>query len=197
MQFLSLGAESSVYIDGDVVIKERMKKEYRIEELDRKIIRSRTKREANIMKKLNKLGIACPKLIKVSENTIVMQRIIGKTMKEQLSSAVDHKRLFYEVGILVGKLHCENIVHGDLTTSNFIFGDQAYVIDFGLSSVSLKDEDKAVDLYVFEKAVGCLHSAESLQDFYQGYLMHGDAEVLKKLEVVRMRGRKREESSFG
>ncbi|KHN69543.1 Mn2+-dependent serine/threonine protein kinase [Ordospora colligata] len=197
MEFIFLGAESSVSTDGKVVLKERMKKEYRIEELDRKIIRSRTKREANIMKKLNKLGIACPKLIKVSENTIVMQKVMGKTMKEYLSDVIDHMHLFYEVGVLVGKLHSENIVHGDLTTSNFIFGDQVYVIDFGLSSVSPKDEDKAVDLYVFEKAVGCVHNIEDLQGFYQGYLVHGNPDVLKKLEVVRMRGRKRDENSFG
>ena len=38
-------------------------------------------------------------------------------------------------------------MHGDLTTSNFIFyKNQIYIIDFGLSQNSIKPEDHAVDL---------------------------------------------------
>ena len=38
-----------------------------------------------------------------------------------------------KMGDIVGQIHASGIVHGDLTTSNFMIeGDKALVIDFGL-----------------------------------------------------------------
>ena len=38
-----------------------------------------------------------------------------------------------KMGDIVGQIHASGIVHGDLTTSNFMMeGDKALVIDFGL-----------------------------------------------------------------
>ncbi|KAI9835489.1 MAG: hypothetical protein M1838_005285 [Thelocarpon superellum] len=69
------------------------------------------------------------------------------------------------------------------------------VIDFGLSMQSVQDEDRAVDLYVLERAFGSTHPrAESLfDDVLQAYgqSFKGAMVVLRRLEDVRMRGRKR------
>ncbi|TPX17604.1 uncharacterized protein E0L32_012084 [Thyridium curvatum] len=122
--------------------------------------------------------------------------------------------LMRRVGRAVGAIHKVGVVHGDLTTSNMMLkplpqssaganGDagkkildgEIWVIDFGLASQSTSDEDRAVDLYVLERAFGSTHPrAESLFDevlqaYKESFKQTGP--VLKKLEEVRMRGRKR------
>ncbi|MCJ1456254.1 serine/threonine-protein kinase bud32 [Mycoblastus sanguinarius] len=69
------------------------------------------------------------------------------------------------------------------------------LIDFGLANQSLQDEDKAVDLYVLERAFGSTHS-EAEEGFQEVLKVYGESYkgakvVLKRLEDVRMRGRKR------
>jgi TP53 regulating kinase-like protein len=57
-------------------------------------------------------------------------------------------------------MHDADVVHGDLTTSNVIVrgtDSQVVLIDFGLSSISTVVEDKAVDLYVLERAFISTH----------------------------------------
>lgn len=197
MGFLFQGAESVIWDDGETVSKRRVRKAYRIEALDTKIINSRAKREARILKKLEVVGIPAPRLIDVDGSTIVMEKIDGMPLKEKVDGYDNQRALFYDLGVLVSRLHLADIIHGDLTTSNFIFRDKIYVIDFGLSYISSKDEDKAVDLYVFEKAVGCRHDTKLLEGFYEGYMVSGSPDVLNKLETVRLRGRKREGAAFG
>jgi len=94
------------------------------------------------------------------------------------------------------------IIHGDLTTSNMLIrlnGDGApfelVMIDFGLSYVSPVIEDKAVDLYVLEKAFisthpNSQHIFDMILNVYQSSAPNG-GKVLKKLDAVRKRGRKR------
>jgi len=104
------------------------------------------------------------------------------------------------VGRGVGGLHASGVVHGDLTTSNLILrGEEGnmevVLIDFGLGSVSNSDEDMAVDLYVLERAFASTHPkseglyAEVLDSYVKAF--PGSKLVMKKLETVRMRGRKR------
>jgi len=118
------------------------------------------------------------------------------------------------VGTAVGRMHAVGVVHGDLTTSNLmlrpgrkdpvhgngsgearVLDGEIILIDFGLSSQSKSDEDRAVDLYVLERAFGSTHPrAESLfKEVLNAYgkSFKGADVVLKKLEEVRMRGRKR------
>ena len=69
------------------------------------------------------------------------------------------------------------------------------LIDFGLAAQSLQDEDKAVDLYVLERAFGSTHP-EAEEGFQEVLRVYGESYkgakvVLKRLEDVRMRGRKR------
>ena len=76
---------------------------------------------------------------------------------------------------------------------------EVVLIDFGLAIQSVQDEDRAVDLYVLERAFGSTHprqegwfDAEVLQsqDGYKGSFK-GSNVVLKRLDEVRLRGRKR------
>lgn len=70
-----------------------------------------------------------------------------------------------------------------------------YFIDFGLASNSDVVEDKAVDLYVLEKAFICSHPElesefQTLLDSYKSHAYNGDA-VIRRLDKVRARGRKK------
>lgn len=196
MKLISQGAEGKIYEDSSVIIKVRESKSYRIPELDNKLIKARVKKEAKILTKLNDNNINAPRLIKIESNSIFMDKIEGKPLKEVLND-INYQDLMVEVGKIVAKLHNCNIVHGDLTTLNFIVNDRVYIIDFGLSFFSYKDEDKATDLYVFEKAIKCAHSESYVLSFFEGYSLEGSKDVLKKLESVRKRGRKREDNAFG
>lgn len=69
------------------------------------------------------------------------------------------------------------------------------LIDFGLATQTIQDEDRAVDLYVLERAFGSTHPAaeplfrEVLRVYGQSF--KGAEVVLRRLEEVRGRGRKR------
>lgn len=190
MKLIAQGAESEIFEDNRVIIKLRSPKLYRIPEIDQRITKSRTKIEARILSKLQEKNFNSPKLLKVEDNKIFMEKIDGRNLKDYLNDA-NSKEIMLGVGKLVRILHDHNLVHGDLTTMNFIVKDKKiFMIDFGLSFNSHTDEDKAVDLYVFEKALKCTHSERYSEYFYQGY---GETSVLKKLKEIRRRGRKREE----
>jgi len=71
------------------------------------------------------------------------------------------------VGAEIAKMHLADIIHGDLTTSNMMLRHpsstkfksttELVIIDFGLSYHSPFVEDKAVDLYVLERAFSSTH----------------------------------------
>lgn len=193
---IAQGAEAIVYEDNNIIIKERISKGYRVPQLDSKLIKSRTKKEAKILNFLSEKSLKVPKILKIEENKIFMEKIIGNSLKASLNDN-NNSQYMEEVGRIVAIMHNLDVVHGDLTTLNFIVSNEAiFIIDFGLSFYSNKDEDKAVDLYVFERAIKCGHKEEYLESFYKSYSQHGSESVLKKLESVRLRGRKREEEAF-
>lgn len=131
---------------------------------------------------------------------------------EPVDSSAALKELMRRVGDVVGRLHKVGIIHGDLTTSNLmlkpskagpqddanidaLLSGDIVVIDFGLASQGVQDEDRAVDLYVLERAFASTHPrAEGLFDEllegYKGAFKQANI-ALRKLEEVRMRGRKR------
>lgn len=118
------------------------------------------------------------------------------------------KDLMRRIGIAVGSMHKIGIVHGDLTTSNMMLSPPSetseqvddlcgdiVIIDLGLASGAVHEEERAVDLYVLERAFGSTHPRAEclfgeLLDAYGGCFKQAPT-VLRKLEDVRMRGRKR------
>jgi TP53 regulating kinase and related kinases len=133
-----------------------------------------------------------------------MEWIEGPSIRTWLEDHAGEIELVTEVMRLVGQgvggLHASGVVHGDLTTSNLILREdngimEVVIIDFGLGSVSNNDEDMAVDLYVLERAFASTHPkseglyAEILTSYVKAF--PGSKSVMKKLETVRLRGRKR------
>ncbi|EJD00465.1 uncharacterized protein FOMMEDRAFT_169910 [Fomitiporia mediterranea MF3/22] len=114
------------------------------------------------------------------------------------------------IGVEIAKMHKVDVVHGDLTTSNMMLRKrlpkfspdktksrtEVILIDFGLSFISALVEDKAVDLYVLERAFASTHPDseplfELVLDAYAAESGKGWQSISKKLDEVRLRGRKR------
>lgn len=125
------------------------------------------------------------------------------------------KKVSHATGCAIGKMHNASVVHGDLTTSNIIlrnppkeyesidvWSPDIVLIDFGLSATSNSTknrssyEDRAVDLYVLERAFSTTHvgSEDLVQEVLRGYkaTSHSSDSVFQRLSQVRARGRKRE-----
>jgi TP53 regulating kinase-like protein len=60
---------------------------------------------------------------------------------------------------MIGRLHKNGIVHGDLTTSNMILTPHGKVVfvDFGLSERSIELEPKGVDLHLMKRTLNSTH----------------------------------------
>ncbi len=188
MKAIGSGAEAIIYQDKDIVVKDRIKKSYRIEQLDNSLRRSRTKREAKVLTKLEELNFPAPKLLRQDKMQINMEFIHGHKLRDVLE--VKHCE---EIGRRIATLHENNIIHGDLTTSNMILKDKIYLIDFGLSQFSTKIEDRAVDLHLLRQALESKHHLiwqDCFKEVIKSYSHYKESkDVLKRLEVVEARGR--------
>jgi len=203
MQVLKRGAEAILYFseyEGQkVLVKERIKKSYRIEELDKKLRKMRTRKEARLLTESRKVGVPTPKIFMLNEKNfkILMEYVDGVRVKELLASS-DKKtveKICFEIGRLIGKLHANNIIHGDLTTSNMIFKNgKIYFIDLGLGKFSSRLEDKGVDLNLLLEALKATHFKilnVCWNNIVKGYKKeYKDAEeVLRKVEEIEKRAR--------
>ncbi len=123
MKAIAQGAEAIIIKEKGSVIKRRIKKSYRISELDEKIRKLRTRSETKLLEKAGKL-ISIPKITKSDEKQkeIIMEFIEGKKLSDNLDifPLKKQKQICKQIGEDVAKLHDMNIIHGDLTTSNMI-----------------------------------------------------------------------------
>lgn len=188
---LGEGAEASIYLEKGIVDKKRRRKSYRIKELDDKLRTFRTRREVKILKKLADIGVLVPKVLSFSDKTanIEMSYIEGDKLRDVLTS--DKCRKYGKlIGRSVAKMHANNIIHGDLTTSNMIVSSgKLYFIDFGLGFFSDKVEDKAVDLHLLRQALRSSHSKVADNCFKAVIAEYKNDDVINRLELVESRGR--------
>jgi len=219
IEMIKQGAEAKLYsvkfLGKPAIVKERLPKKYRHPKLDEILSKERTKTEAKCIMRCRMNGIHTPALFWVDlvHNRIYMEYLQDSTTAKdyliQLQSSHDsgdsiQARLAEfgrKIGHVLGKLHKGNIIHGDLTTSNILLQNPTeespvVLIDFGLGYVDGSPEDKGVDLYVLERALLSTHpNSESLfaavLESYSREYGKGATDVIKKLDEVRLRGRKR------
>ncbi|MDD5331327.1 MAG: KEOPS complex kinase/ATPase Bud32 [Candidatus Nanoarchaeia archaeon] len=190
MKIIQQGAEAIIYRDNNKIIKDRIKKDYRIKEIDEKLRKFRTRREARVLEKIN---INKPKLISVDDKDmkIEMEFIKGDLLKDVFDKIKNRKEICNQIGKQIKRMHDSNIIHGDLTTSNMILKNkEVYFVDFGLSFFSDKIEDKAVDLHLLKQAIRAKHYKnfyESFEEIFNAY--DPSKEFLRRFEKVESRGR--------
>lgn len=208
---LKQGAEArvfeSTFVGRKCIIKERFSKKYRHPTLDAKLTIKRLNAEARCMTKARKLGVQTPVLFSVDPvvHTLTFEFIEGPMVKDIFlelgTNGVVQERLddiATQIGNAIAKLHDGGLIHGDLTTSNMLIHkdtNQLVLIDFGLSFTSTLPEDKAVDLYVLERAFISMHSScgDVMERVLAAYRKSSKqwCSTLNKLAQVRLRGRKR------
>lgn len=203
MKVIAQGAEAKIYSDGKEVKKERFEKTYRHPELDRKLRKFRTRREAKILTKLAEANFPAPKLVNVDDKSmeVRMEHLDGKMVKEVIDDLEkkgdeqEYLKVCKEIGLRLAELHNLNIIHHDMTTSNMIYkDDQVYFIDFGLSFFSEKVEDKAVDLHLLRHALESRHHRIFQKCFEVVKVAYGGSvndskDILNRLDTVEKRGR--------
>ena len=140
MDLIKKGAEADIFLtnwDGKkAILKARKKKNYRNHILDEKIRKQRTIRESQIISDVKSFGISTPLVyfVDTKKYTILMQHISGTLVRDMSKSKIIE--LCIEIGKIVGLLHKNGIIHGDLTTSNFIFSKKSNSIHFHRRSIN-------------------------------------------------------------
>lgn len=195
MELLYEGAEAQILQVNNTTLKKiRLPKKYRIELLDKRLRKSRNRREFKVLNKLKEQKVNVPKPFELIDNkdeeiSFTFEYINGEVLKETLTKTLLEKA-FTQI-ILMHKL---DIVHGDLTTLNMIEKNkQIYLIDFGLSEFSHKYEDKAVDLHLFFTCIKNEHpdlfsQKEKLEQQYIKQCEFGQ-KVIERLNKIELRGR--------
>ncbi len=198
IKLLKKGAESELYLvdwyGDNAISKVRTPKKYRHYSIDLLIRKHRTIHEANIMSLVKFFGLETPFIYFLDLNNfeIIMEFIDGNVLKDIFSPD-----LCIPLGKIVAKLHSNNIIHGDITTSNFIFTPEKelVILDFGLSFFSERFEDKASDIRLFKEILSSVHVDnfdESFENFIIGYdIVYGkkSSKIFDTVYEIEKRGR--------
>lgn len=219
IEIFKQGAEGKLYMDEyngkQCLVKERFVKNYRHPELDHSLTKERIRAEVKSIARCRAVGIATPEVfhsdlqqrkiyMEYFPTAITAKDYVGDKLDNSPESSVLLDRFAERFGQIIGKMHANNIIHGDLTTSNVLLrpsetGGDDYtliMIDFGLSQYQSSPEAKGVDLYVLERALLSTHSTlptlfEKILQAYSKENTNGREAVISKYEDVRARGRKR------
>ena len=201
MKLINRGAEADVYSTiwnkKKAILKIRKKKSYRNALLNQKIRKQRTIRESQILSQVKSFGISTPLIYFLDTNkcSILMQQIDGKVVRDLQDSEI--VKICSEIGKIVGIMHKNGIMHGDLTTSNFIVDKKKlFLIDFGLANRTEKPDDHAVDLRLFKEILNSAHARvmeKSWKNFQKGYSktvgLKYSKKILNLVAVIESRGR--------
>ncbi len=202
---LYMGAEAEIrlakHMNHQVVQKKRIKKTYRIKNIDDKLISYRTREEAKLMTEARLYGVSIPIIYDVDlfNGVITMEYLRGKRIKDILNkiSEKERKRICNKIGESIARFHNNNIIHGDITTSNMILmDDRIHFIDFGLGEKNSEIESKGVDLHVLMEAIESTHSKYSncfkyVLDGYRKEYKGNPEHVINKIDEIVKRGRYR------
>jgi TP53 regulating kinase-like protein len=190
------GAEADIYIiEWDrkkAVSKVRSPKPYRHPELDSTIRKYRTIHEASFMSAAKSAGVMTPfvHFVDPAKAQIIMEFIEGQNVRDVLTPDI-----CYKIGRCAALLHASNIMHGDLTTSNFVMNKRLVLLDFGLSYYSERTEDMATDIRLIKEVFTSAHIAirKAFPCFVEGYASVAGGKktdkILENVKKIEQRGR--------
>jgi TP53 regulating kinase and related kinases len=190
------GAEADIYIvewdSKKAVSKVRSPKSYRHQELDSAIRKYRTIHEASFMSAAKSAGIITPfvHFVDPVKAEIIMEFIEGQNIRDALTPDI-----CYKIGRYAALLHANNIIHGDLTTSNFVMNKKLALLDFGLSYYSERTEDMATDIRLIKEVFTSAHIAvrKAFPCFVEGYTNVAGRKktdkILENVRTIEQRGR--------
>jgi TP53 regulating kinase-like protein len=182
------GAEASLFLEEwqgrKVILKRRLPKKYRLPAVDMKIRTHRTVHEAHLLHYAKEAGVPTPAILMVDllDSNIIMEFVEGSQVKQILSNLPREERrsLSQRMGELIGRLHRNDIIHGDLTTSNMVLTpeNRLVFVDFGLGERTAELEPKGVDLHLMKRAFQSVHFRHAKECF--SLVLKGYAKVVGK-----------------
>ncbi len=190
------GAESNIYLtkwyDKMAISKIRIPKAYRQRTLDEDLRRRRTISESRMLSSVKEFGLRTPYVYFVDpfRAEIVMEFVPGTRASKVLTSTI-----CFNIGRFVSTLHMHNIIHGDLTPTNFIANRKITMVDMGLSFYSTRREDKAMDIRLFKEILkSTFHNSFSrfFNEFLKGYQSVNSKElenILQRIDIIESRKR--------
>ncbi|KAJ7237488.1 hypothetical protein B0H12DRAFT_1138985 [Mycena haematopus] len=207
--------------DPEILLKHRFRKGYRHPTLDGSLTRARVAGEARALLKCLRAGVnvPCVRMVDAVEGVLGIEWIHGQSVRKLLPGGAGEDgvsqdsepdasaslkeydipvdALMQLIGQEIAKMHLANVIHGDLTTlATHTLSTELVLIDFGLSFHSSLVEDKAVDLYVLERAFSSTHPDSeplfaSVLTAYEQRMGKEWIPIWRRLDDVRLRGRKR------
>ena len=188
MKLISEGAEAKIFstrlLGIDAVVKRRVRKGYRLRLLDEAIRSSRTKTEAKVIGLATTNGVNAPTLLLVDGCDLYMTRIYGRRL-----GPAPTRHESKELGSALALLHNAGIAHGDFTPANALHGTDGriYIIDFGLSEITMSVEERALDLLLMKRAINTRAFGELLGSYRKSSKTH--VGVMARLAEIERRGR--------
>jgi TP53 regulating kinase-like protein len=200
------GAEANLYLeqwqDRKVIMKRRPPKAYRQPKLDSQIRTQRTLHEPSLIHRAKEAGVSTPTIymVDLKDANIIMEHVEGKQIKQVLNEIPQEEklRIFNQIGAMIGRLHKNGLIHGDLTTSNMILTTSGKIVfvDFGLGEYSNETEARGVDLHLMKRALQSTHhkyAKECYQAVISGYTKtvgkQTASTILEKINEIERRGR--------
>jgi N6-L-threonylcarbamoyladenine synthase/protein kinase Bud32 len=186
---IASGAEAVITLSENMILKTRVLKRYRLKEIDDTLRKERTRIEARLISEARRGGVPTPIIRDVTDFEIKMEYIAGKALKKVITPLLSE-----QTGELVGRLHTNGIIHGDLTTSNILYkDDKLYLIDFGLAYLDKTVEARGIDVHVLFQTFESTHEnhEELIKAFKKGYAhtFSGALEILERVKEIESRGR--------
>ncbi len=191
------GAEAIIRSDNfmgrRVIRKIRVKKNYRVSDLDAKLIKERTRREARALHAVKLAGVRTPIIYDIRDDEIIMEKCDGEPLFNIVSGLDDGElvKVLRDIAVGLSRLHKAGVSHGDMTTSNVIVGNEICFIDFSMASFNPSIEEMAVDIHMFDESFQSAHSDRYsvIDEFYSAYRELGDVAVLDRVKEIRGRRR--------
>jgi Kae1-associated kinase Bud32 len=197
------GAEAEIivskYLGFDVILKKRITKGYRLKKINDTLISTRTREEVKLINEARKSSVCVPIIydVDLQNGIITMSYVKGQRVKDFFNniSEDERKKLCFKIGENIGSLHKNDIIHGDITTSNMILlDDMIYFIDFGLGEINSEIEAKGVDLHVLMEAIESTHSKysncfEYVLEGYRKIYGENSKKIFIKIDEIIKRGR--------
>ena len=197
-EMLHQGAEAIVHsgswMGREAILKQRQPRKWRHPDLDARLTKSRMSAEVRLLRRLHLADLPVPELLAVDAPSgwMVTSRMPGAPLFEHLRSGGGNQML-EDLGAAIRRIHATGISHGDLTTHNILWDDDAglSIIDFGLSQITDDIEPLGLDLQVLNECLKASHpSIEGAIDrVLAGYLTEGGADVVKRFNDIRGRVR--------
>jgi len=181
------------------VVKLRRPKGYRIPALETSIARGRMRNEARLMERARRAGVDVPRVLDADpeERSITLEYLGRNPLRDEYEDlpTAARRATARKVGSAIGLLHRAGLIHGDLTTSNMVVrGGRLHLFDFSLGHISLRIEDRAVDLKAFKDSFRATHLGHA-SDFdlivgaYRRALGVGGEKVIAQIANIERRRR--------